>query len=795
MADTTAQHAEAMIAVVGAAPLVPMADTRDGMRRLLADGQNVFGPPNRFEMDHFHSPDPDAADRSYAPHSGFVTSFRPHPTLHTELEDGAVPGTEPSAVWLRHTVYGALEGVRRTPGERCFAAFGYTADGSHNLERELVGEGYRRHFAYTVGDSATAWHRQLTRRYPVPGDHGSDGLAHRAGRTAIEGILPEDTELVLVDTACSSSLYALDLAVKALREDAYELAVCGGAFAYGPRSHVLFAKLRGLSRSGEVRAFDAAADGVLFSDGAAALVLKTLARARRDGDRVLATVEGIGLSCDGRGRAIFAPNETGQTLAMRRAYADADLDPARVRWVIGHATGTEAGNRAEIAALAAAAGEGPDALLTSNKAVLGHTGWAAGAVSVVQAVTGLEEGRVPAQTYLREPSPALDGTRFTVPFRDTALGGEGPHRVAVSAFGFGGTNAHLVLSAADPSAPETRPRRYADPGRPVVVGWSAWLPGHTGTDGRERTARWLLGDSTAAPLPTFATPYPAPDFRSVRLPPLVVAATDPSQLMLLQAADRLDSRVQRAAAALRDRTGAIVGHYGPTTFGVNHALRCHLEELRRELLNGDPDDTVGTGSTVRSGTAFEAVAARIRAQLPPSDDAALPGMMPNIIAARLTSHSDYRGLNATVDTGPDSALDALRCAERYLRHGNLDMALVAGVSADTSAETARALGTTTGGRSPAEGAFVVVLSTADAARQHGLTPLGRLATKWGPSIPENRPEHCAALADTGRSYPGADPLIALLCAVLGTDGKAAPQAISSFLDRGPRAEFAPGPGR
>ncbi|MGY2063287.1 beta-ketoacyl [acyl carrier protein] synthase domain-containing protein, partial [Nocardia gipuzkoensis] len=178
---------------------------------------------------------------------------------------------------------------------------------------------------------------------------------------------------MMIDTACSSSLYAVDLGLEGLLTGRYDIAVCGGAFAVGPRGSVLFAKLRGLSERGEVRSFDRSGDGVLFSDGAATVVLKTLRRARADGDRILGVVKAFGASSDGKGKAVYAPNAAGQELAIRRARTG---EPAP-DWVVAHATGTPAGDAAEFASLRATMAGSEAVRVTSNKSVIGHTGWAA----------------------------------------------------------------------------------------------------------------------------------------------------------------------------------------------------------------------------------------------------------------------------------------------------------------------------------------------------------------------------------------------------------------------------------
>ncbi|GAA4015009.1 hypothetical protein GCM10022247_42400 [Allokutzneria multivorans] len=724
------------IAVVGMGVVTPGATDPGELWKVLSGEHNVFVEPERFDISSFHSTDPAAEDRTYARRSGFVTSFDPHPEL-----------VERSTQWLRHSLITALDGVE--VGDRCFAAFGATADGSQELEEYLVHAGLRER----LGD--------LLRERYVHGTDPSEYLPHRIGRNAIAGLLPDRTEMVMVDTACSSSLYAVDLGMKALREGSCEVAVCGGTFAYSARNLVLFSKLSGLSRSGQVRSFDRDADGVLFSDGAGVVVLKQLDKARADGDRVLGVIESVGLSCDGRGKAIYAPNETGQEFALRRAYERAGVDPASVQWVIGHATGTQAGDSTELAALHQVAGSGPPALLSSNKPIVGHTGWSAGIVSLVQALSGLARGTVPAQRYLQQPIPILEGSRFRPMTTETPLPTREPRRVAVSSFGFGGTNAHLLLS----DTPTAREDTISGDDL-VVVGWSAHLPGF----GADEASAWLRGER-AAPDAGFGTDYPLPSFTEVRLPPATLRTMDRSQIMVLRAANQLDPRVRAMCEELKDTTGAVVGHTGPTRRAVQYALRCYLGDLRVHL---------------GSEPGFESLEREVRAAVPPSTEDAFPGIMPNLIPARLSALADWHGLNLTVDTGFDAGIDAIRCAERYLRHGDLDVAVVAGVSGNSGPELAAVLAD----QPPvAEGAFMVVLTRRATAARHGLRVLGTVRTEIGAVEPLSRPQAARPLAGLGRTYLGADPLLAMTAAL--ASGR--PRTVGGAGEWGPKIVFAPPP--
>ena len=741
------------IAIVGMGVVTPGANTPEEFWEVLNSSEHVFSEPTSFDIDSFQSDDPDVEDRTYTRRSGFITHFEPHPALRAELEAGAVPCEESTTLWLRHSLLQSLEGVGRLTSDRFFASFGYTADGSQDLEEHLVLSGYTRRMGFDPEE-------RLAKRYRRLSTPAAEFLPHRVGRNALRGLLPEQTEVVMVDTACSSSLYAIDLGVKALRDGACDIAVCGGAFAYSARNLVLFSKLRGLSRTGEVRSFDQDASGVLFSDGAGVVVLKKLSRARADGDRVLGVIDSVGLSCDGRGKAIYAPNPAGQVHALRRAYDRSEVDPATVRWVVAHATGTQVGDSTEVAALDQVLGSGPPALLSSNKPVVGHTGWTAGVVSVVQVLSGLDRGAVPAQAYLRNPLPSLETSRFTPPTAPAPLPSGTPLRAAISSFGFGGTNAHLVLSDQPHGTAASTPPADDDV---VVVGWSADVPGDD-TD----VLGWLRG-TAAAPPPGFGDEYPLPGFDEVRLPPTTLRNMDRTQIMLLRAAARLDAKVREACTELHDTTGVIAGHMGPTRRAVHYALRCYLGDLRTVLHDDE--------------TALERVAREVRALVPPSTEDAFPGIMPNIIPARLSSLWDFHGLNSTVDDGLDSGLAAIRCAERYLRHGDLDIALVAGVSGNSTPELADVLATAGEKAQVAEGAFVVVLARKATALAQGLPVLAEVGTTIGVSDVDSRPRRVPPLSGGGRTYLGADGVVALLAHLVGSGGRA---TVASTAEWGPQ---------
>ncbi|HEY0935499.1 MAG TPA: beta-ketoacyl synthase N-terminal-like domain-containing protein, partial [Trebonia sp.] len=261
-----------------------------------------------------------------------------------------------------------------------------------------------------------------------------------------------------VDAACASSLAALDLASKELAAGTSDVVLCGGADTHnGIHDYEMFASVHALSPSGRCATFDAKADGIALGEGIGCVVLKRLADAERDGDRIYAVVKGIGGSSDGRSLGLTAPRPEGQRLALERAYAMAGVSPAEVGLVEAHGTGTVAGDRAELATLTRvfteAGAEPGSCAVGSVKSQIGHTKCAAGLAGLIKVAYALHTGTRPGTINLTEPNAYWDSG--TSPFTFTT----GPARpwpvpparrhAGVSAFGFGGTNFHAVLSGYD----------------------------------------------------------------------------------------------------------------------------------------------------------------------------------------------------------------------------------------------------------------------------------------------------------------------------------------------------------
>jgi acyl transferase domain-containing protein len=279
----------------------------------------------------------------------------------------------------------------------------------------------------------------------------------------------------VIDAACASALLAVEQGVQRLRAGLSDLAVAGGIFlCQTPTFWLLFTQLGAMSSAGRIRPFDRRADGVLIGEGAGAVVLKRLADAQRDGDRVYAVIKGVGTSCDGRDTHILTSSSRGQVAALQNAYADAQLDPATIGYLEAHGTATPAGDLAELRTIKqfyGRRGPHPSArAMGSVKSMLGHTMPAAGIAALIKTALALSNKCLPPSLHCDEPHAELADAPFYVN-RETRPWihprGRHPRRAGVSAFGFGGINAHVVLE----EVPETTAEGVVSPlARPICVG-------------------------------------------------------------------------------------------------------------------------------------------------------------------------------------------------------------------------------------------------------------------------------------------------------------------------------------
>ena len=283
-----------------------------------------------------------------------------------------------------------------------------------------------------------------------------------------------------VDAACASSLAAVDVACKELVGGTSDVVLCGGADLHnGINDYALFSSVHALSPTGRSRAFDSSADGIALGEGIACVVLKRLADAERDGDRIYGVIKGVGSSSDGRSLGLTAPRPEGQRAALERAYRNAGISPADVGLVEAHGTGTVVGDRTELTILSEvfteAGAKAGGCALGSVKSQIGHTKCAAGLAGLIKTVLSLYTGVKPPTLHMKRPNPAWreESSPFVFHARARPWAVPADERVAgLSAFGFGGTNFHVVLSA----------HSAAEPPAHGLNSWPAELFTFRGTD-------------------------------------------------------------------------------------------------------------------------------------------------------------------------------------------------------------------------------------------------------------------------------------------------------------------------
>ncbi|MFF3986031.1 SDR family NAD(P)-dependent oxidoreductase [Streptomyces sp. NPDC001797] len=434
-AEAPPRAADGDIAIVSMACRFPGgADDPEGLWRLLAAAEDAICevPASRWDTQNLYDPDPEATGKAYTLRGGFLDGIDRFDAAFFGISPREADAMDPQQRLLLQTSWEAIERAGIVPE---------TLHGS--LTGVYIG-------LYDSGYLASASLAQLD-------GHVGTGSAPSVASGRIAYTLGLQGPAVTVDTACSSSLVALHLAARALAAGECDLALAGGAsLLVTPRGHVEFSRLRGLSPSGRCSPFSADADGVVWAEGCGVVLLKRLADARRDGDRVLAVVKGSAVNQDGRSQGLSAPNGPAQERVLRAALDAAGLAPDDVDHVEAHGTGTRLGDPIEGRALAAVFGPGRPADrplgLGSLKSNIGHTQAAAGIAGVIKTVLALGHELIPpslhAETLTEHVDWAGSGLAVHGSARAWPRDGARVRRAGVSAFGISGTNAHVVLEEA-----------------------------------------------------------------------------------------------------------------------------------------------------------------------------------------------------------------------------------------------------------------------------------------------------------------------------------------------------------
>ncbi|UGT61114.1 type I polyketide synthase [Nocardia asteroides] len=461
------------IAIVGMSGLLPQARNHREYWQNIIDGVDCTTevPASRWNLDDYHDADPEAPDKTYSRRGAFLPDVEFDP-----LEFGLPPNQLEVTSTMQTLSLGVARDLLLDAGatgsewydaSRTGVVLGTTGPVPlmHPLAARLstpVLEEAARSVGLSQADAEAVSAKFVAAYAPweansFPGLLSNITAGRVANRLGLGGIN------CTVDAACAASLAALRTAVAELQDGRADMMITGGVdtentiFIY-----LCFSKVGALSKSDRISPFGSDADGTLLGEGITMLALRRLEDARRDGNRIYAVLRGLGSSSDGRAKSIYAPRAGGQRVALDRAYADAEISPATVALIEAHATGTPVGDKTELTALEELLTDATDeprfAALGSVKSQIGHTKGAAGTASLMKLAFALHQKVLPGTINVTAPNakiaaenaPYYVNSRTRPWIRDP----ERPvRRAAASAFGFGGTNFHVVLEEADGERP------------------------------------------------------------------------------------------------------------------------------------------------------------------------------------------------------------------------------------------------------------------------------------------------------------------------------------------------------
>ncbi|MCK8679980.1 beta-ketoacyl synthase N-terminal-like domain-containing protein [Streptomyces lichenis] len=710
-------------AIVGLSCLFPGAGSpaefwrnlRAGTDSRAEGGERVFGPG-------IDARDADPRHAVYCTRGGFVTDFAFDPEGFL-LDPGHLAGLDRIFHWSLHVAREALRdsGQLERPGvlERTGLILGNysfptpaSAGVSVPLVREAVLEGLRR-----AGHPALGALADGSRRIDPSRLRPEDLRVSGSPASLAAGALGLGGPRYALDAACSSALYALKLACDHLAAGQADLVLAGGVCAPDPTLiHLSFSDLQAYPRDGFSQPFDSRSGGILTGQGAGMVAVKRLAAAVRDGDRVYAVVDGIGLTNDGSGRHLLVPRGGGQLQSYEQAYADAGVDPATVDYLECHATGTPIGDATEADSVAEFfGGAGRVPLVGSVKGNIGHLLTVAGLSSLLKVILAMGHGHIPPTTGVEQPVASKDGrvgegslVRTGRPWPE----GEGPRRAAVSAFGFGGTNAHVVLSeaatAADGATGDAEPT-------PVpaldIVGLGAHFGPLDSLDAFEEAVH--RGTGSLAPLPerrwrgldqtrggsleaaTGVSPDALPygafvdglgiDPVDLKIPPADLRTYNLQHALVTKVADEAlrDAGFSRAAApgggAPEPRRIAVV-------VGMEIEPMTHLRLTRRSLGAFVREEFARAGVAVDEERLAAVSAAGRDAVVDPIVANEVLSFIGNVMASRISSLWNLTGPSFTVSSDGSGTAEALEVARLLLLDPGIEAVLVGAVDLAGSAE-------------------------------------------------------------------------------------------------------------
>jgi PfaB family protein len=720
------------VAIVGIGGIFPDAPDLENFWNCIRDGRNVARevPEGRWLLpaETVFSPEVGAADRVYSRTGCFIDELPPAATLPgLSIDTSVLEGLDPLFHLLIHAGSRAFDDGVTGPLDRSrvgviIGNLALPSETSTLLTRTILGQTFEEQL---LGRSSTP-----PPSAPLPLINGIRGItksssAEKTQKTPSNplnryptglpaGILAQALGLgggnITLDAACASSLYAIKLAADELISGRVDAMLSGGVSRPDPLfTQMGFSQLRALSRRGICSPFDAAGDGLVVGEGAGLFLLKRTEDALAHGDRIYGIIRGIGLAND-VGGSLLAPMSEGQLRAMRAAYLQAGWNPADVDLIECHATGTPVGDAVEVASLRELWGnerpEGVPCVIGSVKSNIGHLLTAAGGAALTKVLLAMQAETLPPTASFTTPQPGmgLENSPFRVlksaePWQ--RRGSNVPRRAAVSAFGFGGINAHLLVEEWLPvNAPfdsaqgtshwlsevKTTPEPIAVVGMEARFGpWQGLRAFRERVLGGDPAAHavppaqwWGVQDSswfredglTATPFNGFFQDHVSIASDRFRIPPREMEEMLPQQLLMLRTAA---GALQDAGLGREDNlhTGVFIGialDLNSTNFSLRWSLppraAAWAKNLGREL----------------SAEELEHWTARLCDAAGPALNAnRTMGALGNIVASRIAREFRIGGPGFTLSSEENSGLRALQAAVRMLQTGQLERALVGAV--------------------------------------------------------------------------------------------------------------------
>ncbi|MEM9148996.1 MAG: choline/carnitine O-acyltransferase, partial [Cyanobacteria bacterium P01_F01_bin.3] len=422
------------IAIVGLSCRFPGAETPDAFWHLLRDEKDAISqvPFSRWNIEDYYDSDPSAPDKMSTRWGGFLRDVDRFDPQFFNLSPREAMTMDPQQRLLLETSWEALENANIVP-------------------QQLKGKPVGVFIGMSTHDySALTWGK--TRNEP----HAATGIANCVAANRLSYFFNWTGPSLAIDTACSSSLVAIHLACQSLRNQETELALVGGVnLILAPSSTVTFSKAGLMAKDGRCKSFDAAADGYVRSEGAGVVLLKPLADAIAQGDHIHALIRGSAVNQNGTSNGLSAPNPVAQEAVLNAAYRDANIQPSQIQYVEAQGTGSKMGDYMELTALGKvlATGRSPEnhCRVGSVKANIGHTEAASGMASLIKTIEILKHRQIPSQLHFQSPNPHVKFHKLPIKIQTTLTplpAQTHPILAGVSAFGFGGTNAHIVLEEA-----------------------------------------------------------------------------------------------------------------------------------------------------------------------------------------------------------------------------------------------------------------------------------------------------------------------------------------------------------